>query len=199
MGFVDLLASFVKSPASIYSSICEKVLPSPDTRKRPREDSSNAEISEFQPTASRQKLARDGLLAAERRTIDLLPRHGNDTAAQTFYRPLHNAQQPQTASLLHPQVIPGRGLQYSQTQRLLAAHEAGLQGKTTPAPGGLPADKSFSRAATSLLYRSVTPRRHGPYSSFRTSNLAPPTVNRPLVSQKLMTPEFICSIICRWW
>ncbi|CAL8468186.1 g7725 [Coccomyxa elongata] len=93
MGFVDLLASFVKSPASIYSSIREK------------------------------------------------------------------------------------------TQRLLAAHEAGLQGRTTPAPGGLPAERSFSRAPTSLLYRSVAPRRHGPYSSFRTSNLAPPTVNRALEAE----------------
>lgn len=199
MGFVDLLASFVKSPASIYSSIRERVLPSPDTRKRPREDSSNAEISEFQPKASRQKLERDGVLAAEGRPLDLLPRHGNVTAAQTLYRPPQNALQPQTASLLHPHLIPGRGLQYTQTQRLLAAHEAGLQGRKTPAPGVLPADKSFSNAPTSLLYRSVTPRRHGPYSNFRTSNLAPPTFNRPLVSQTLMTPEFRCSMIRHWW
>lgn len=182
MGFVDLLASFVKSPASIYNNIRERVLPSPDTRKRRREDSSNAEISEFQPRASKQRLEEDRLLAAEGRPIDLRPRQGDETASHTLYRQPQNALQPHIASLLHPQVRPGRGLQYPQTPELLAAHEAGLQGRTIPTPGSQPADRPHLRAATSLLYRSVTPRRHGPYSSFRTSNLAPRAANPSLVS-----------------
>ncbi|KAK9901672.1 hypothetical protein WJX75_007814 [Coccomyxa subellipsoidea] len=82
--------------------------------------------------------------------------------AQPLQTPLLNGLHPYTSThQLKPERLP------QQSFRLLAAYEAGRYGTKTPAQSNQPQDRQLAKAPTPLLYQSVAPRRHGPYSSFR--------------------------------
>ncbi len=182
MGFAEVLASFVNSPARIYSTIRDTVLPSPGTRKRQREDSINAQASEIQPRASRPRIEKERIQGAVGTTVELQKINGQTAGAQPLSRPILNGLHPfASPSQLGPESLP------HQSSRLLAAYEAGRYGTATPARSNLAADRQQTKAPTPLLYRSVAPRRHGPYSSFR-RNFPAQTATPPQVGKVSSAP-----------
>jgi hypothetical protein len=190
MGFAEVLASFVNSPARIYSTIRDTVLPSPGSRKRNREDSTNAQASEVQPRASRPKIDKDWHKNAVRTTADLKHIDGVTAGAQPLQTPLLNGLHPYTSThQLKPERLP------QQSFRLLAAYEAGRYGTKTPAQSNQPQDRQLAKAPTPLLYQSVAPRRHGPYSSFR-RNFPAQTATPPKVGACLHLSFSVFQIRC---
>lgn len=170
MGFTEILASYINSPARIYTSIRDTVLPSPSARKRRREDSTNAQVLDLEPTASRPRTSEHRQNAAYKSTAEAQILNAVASAVPPLPRIVQNGLQ-QLTTPSEPQQRPERWQHQSQTPKLLAAYEAGRYGTKRPAHSDLPADRPFARAQTPQLYRSVVPhRRHGPYSSFCNSD-----------------------------
>lgn len=168
MGFAEVLASFVSSPKRLYSSIRDTVLPTPSGSKRSREESTNAELDEFQPETSRLKLTE----AAQEKAAGTAQGRHRDTLAssQPVARPFHSTTRPLNTERGPAQAIASR-LQpprwpYSAapSPRVVAAYEAGFYGT----PRLLDSPAALANApARPKLYASIAPRRHGPQSSFR--------------------------------